>query len=211
MSLLTLPTELRLHIYSHLGADLNDGRAHHITRNSRPLPAICQASQQLRSESLPIYFAASFEFDPYITADRVQRWATIYTNENLSHMRTVQLNRHWQLPRPLRGQGHVGFYIKLIKRHGRWHCGGGTSPVVNDNRGLRNDSVQLLTSLIQGFLDARSERLIRDSLAPILRAADVVASHAIAIGMYNTPDVPCPQTETWKSMESEARRVLAVS
>ena len=189
MGLLDLPTELRIQILEHL-PDLSYGRHETVGPNVRITPAICRVSRVLREDALPIYAKTSsfiIQTDDCLNVinNRVQVWLQALGDVALSHVENLQLSRHWKIPRPSRWQGHVGFYVRLQLVDGAWQCTTGTYPIVNDMRGMRLESVDLLRHTVVQRLSQLSgspgERgLSRADVECIVDAMDVVASHPIS-------------------------------
>lgn len=190
-TLLSLPTELLLHILSFL-PDLHLTSTPTTIGPNIPLtPSICRASHTLRREARLLH-ASSKPF--VIQADeegtRVRAWTAALGDEALAKVTSLQLSRHWRVPRPERGEGHVGFYLRL-QRLGSdssgWSCARGTYPVVDDTRGLRAESVFVLREVVVRYLQRRGGQkgwgLSRRDVEFVLAAMEIVADHAI--GTYD--------------------------
>lgn len=120
MSLLGLPTELRLRIYEFL-PELQPERYETITAYSKLTPSICRACHILRRETLPVFsnnslFAMQIDDAGHIWNNRISRWLDALGSEAIGRIRSLQISRHWSLPRPMRWQGHVGFYLRVERR-----------------------------------------------------------------------------------------------
>ncbi|CAK3838271.1 Hypothetical predicted protein [Lecanosticta acicola] len=120
MSLLGLPTELRLRIYEFL-PELAPDRYETVTAYSKITPSICRVSRILRYETVPV-FASGSQFAVQIDDagdgwyDRLSCWLDALGPEAISRIRSLQISRHWCIPKPLRWQGHVGFYMRIEQR-----------------------------------------------------------------------------------------------
>lgn len=186
MTLLGLPTELRLRIYDYL-PDLQQDRYETVTAYSKLTPSICRTCRLLRRETLPVFagnslFAIQIDDAGDSWNKRLSTWLNALGPEAISRLRSVQISRHWSLPRPLRWQGHVGFYIRIEQRkpkkisskssvgstssfrpewnsrfvrpigEGSWNVTTGTYPIARDMRGMRLESVELLAEVIRHHL-----------------------------------------------------------
>jgi hypothetical protein len=188
MSLVELPTELRLHIFSFL-PELHYGRHETIGPNVRITPAISRVNRTFRSETLPVYARTSAfiihvddNLDP--SDNRVQIWLDALGEECLGEVQSLQLSRHWEMPRPSRWHGHVGFYVRLHIHDQKWQCAAGTYPIANDIRGMRLESVDFLQQVVSKRLrqvQARTrKRLSKVDVLFVLETMDIVASHPIS-------------------------------
>lgn len=121
MSLLSIPVELRLHIYSFL-PDLQPNNRHELRPNTRLTPSLTRVCQTIRHETLPI-FASNTSFniplDAQPTNASVQTWLSALGPRSIPKIRSLTISRHWSIPQPLRWQGHVGFYIRIERRKPR--------------------------------------------------------------------------------------------
>ncbi|KAK4501860.1 hypothetical protein PRZ48_007669 [Zasmidium cellare] len=120
MSLLSIPTELRLHIYTFL-PDLQP-TTHELRPNTKLTPSITRVCQTLRHEVLPI-FASNTTFHIPLGAQptslRLQTWLSALGPNSIPKIRSLTISRHWTIPQPLRWQRHVGFYVKIERRKPR--------------------------------------------------------------------------------------------
>ncbi|KAM3417659.1 hypothetical protein BST61_g5895 [Cercospora zeina] len=127
MSLLTLPAELRLRVYDYL-PDLQPNRIETLTAHSALTPAISRVNTLLRHETLSIFtsnstFTAALDDGAPFWPKRLTTWMNSLspplpsptTAAALSLIRSLQLSRHWNIPAPMRWQGHVGFYVRVEK------------------------------------------------------------------------------------------------
>ncbi|KAK5134866.1 hypothetical protein LTR08_005956 [Meristemomyces frigidus] len=189
MALLALPAELRLHIYDFL-PQLSPNQYETTSLDlTRQTPSICRASQQLRSETVPLYMANSeFAIQTNSTSRQEQNRALTWLHSlgtlGLPYIRNLQLNRHWSIRNPTRYEGHVGFYVRLQKADGAWQCTVGTYPVAKDTRGRRIESVELLhQALRRTVLDGIGERerqvLRVGDLRVAVESMGIVGSHPI--------------------------------
>ncbi|PPJ50444.1 hypothetical protein CBER1_05543 [Cercospora berteroae] len=116
MSLLTLPAELRLRIYDYL-PDLQPNRIETLTAYSKLTPAISRVNTLLRHETLGIFtssssFTIAMDDGHHFWLKRLTIWMNSLSPTPLSRVRSLQLSRHWNLPAPMRWQGHSGFYVR---------------------------------------------------------------------------------------------------
>ena len=188
MGLLDLPTELRLHIFEYL-PDLQYGRHETIGPNVRIVPEICRVNRILRAETLPLYARTSafiIHVDDNLgpSDDRVQIWLLALGEDYLCEVQSLQLSRHWELKRPSRWHGHIGFYVRLHVHEQHWKCAAGTYPIANDMRGMRRESVDLLQQIVTKRLkrvEGREKKgLSKDDVLFVLEGMDIVASHPIS-------------------------------
>ena len=188
MNLTELPTELRLHIFSFL-PELQYGRHETIGPNVRLTPAISRVNQTFRSETLPIYARTSAfiihvddNLDP--SDNRAGIWLDALGLECLCEVQSLQLSRHWQMARPSRWHGHVGFYVRLYTLEQKWQCAAGTYPIAKDVRGMRLESVDFLQQVVNKRLRLVQSRekkgLVKADLLFVLDTMDIVASHPIS-------------------------------
>ncbi|CAK1366198.1 hypothetical protein CB0940_09377 [Cercospora beticola] len=117
MSLLTLPAELRLRIYDYL-PDLQPNRIETLTAYSNLTLAISRVNTLLRYETLIIFtsnsnFTIAMDDGPQFWLKRLTTWMNSLSPIPLSRVRSLQLSRHWNIPAPMRWQGHSGFYIRM--------------------------------------------------------------------------------------------------
>ncbi|KAF2171076.1 hypothetical protein M409DRAFT_19048 [Zasmidium cellare ATCC 36951] len=121
MSLLSIPTELRLHIYTYL-PDLQPTNTHELRPNTKLTPSITRVCQTLRHESLPIYASNTtfnLPLDANSTTTGLQTWLSALGPRSIPKIRSLTISRHWSIPQPLRWQGHVGFYVRIERRKPR--------------------------------------------------------------------------------------------
>lgn len=205
MTLLQLPAELRLQIYECL-PELLAGRNETIAPTSRLTPAISRTNQQLRRETLPLYANAAFEIETNESRqarnDTLTVWLRALSPLALPHVQSLQLSRHWDILQPTRGEGHVGFYVRLQRAGHEWQCMTGTYPRVRDKRGMRHQSVELLQHIVrQNVLE---ETNLRDKSA--LAASDV---HSIiaAIGVVASNVIPFDDAAIVKAGQQRCREM----
>ena len=186
MGLLELPAELRISIYEFL-PDLAYGRTETIGPSVRLTPAICRVCRMLREEALPIYaktssFVIHVEPSP---KNRAQIWLQALGDRALNEVQDLHLSRDWNLGKPSRGQGHVGFYLRLQQISQTWRCTTGTYPTAHDIRGMRLESVELLHETVMQRLRHPSASggeigLSRLDIQFLVEAMGVVATHPIS-------------------------------
>ncbi|KAK4623326.1 hypothetical protein CLAFUW4_07512 [Fulvia fulva] len=185
MSLLSIPAELRIQIYEYL-PELQH-RHETISCYSKLTPPICQVNRTIRHETVPLIASnSSFLIDidgpPTFWNSRISTWLAALGPQSVSRVRSLQISRHWQIPLPMRGQGHVGFYVRLEQRkprrltskssvkstssfkpewndrfvlpmsEGMWEVTTGTYPFARDMRGMRLDSVEILAEVVRHHL-----------------------------------------------------------
>lgn len=222
-NLLSLPPELLSHILSFL-PDLLPTSNPTIVGPSTPLtPSICRASRALRREALPLY-ASSRSFviqtdEPCSHhEDRVHAWLDALGDEGVRFVRSLQLSMHWRLARPSRWMGHVGFYVRVQllggggRGAGEWKCERGTYPIVNDVRGMRLESVNLLQQVVGGrLLQAKDgvkgrRGLTRADVEFVVRAMEIVARHPIeAFDLEQSQEGRRGRRTVFEGMERELR------
>ncbi|KXT01434.1 hypothetical protein AC578_9543 [Pseudocercospora eumusae] len=231
MSLITIPPELRLRIYEYL-PDLQPNNLKNFTGHAALTPSTSRTCHLLRHETIPIYASNSqfiFNIDDAATlwSRGTRIWAQLlFNNDSLSRVRSIYLSQHWQIPQPMRWQGHVGFYLLLERRKtsepeessfpkawssrfvlaqtsGLWTVTTGTYPVSKDVRGMRLESVELLASTIRRhFSDSDSEGLVPDDIDFSLQAMNIVATHPVLdLGLQRRQDI-------WLSMEDKLHKLI---
>ena len=212
MGLLDLPTELRLHVFSFL-PELQYGRHETIGPNVRITPAISRVNQLFRSETLPLYARTSafiIHVDDNLdqSDNRVQLWLQALGAKCLSEVQSLQLSRHWEMQRPTRWHGHVGFYVRLHILEDKWQCTAGTYPIANDIRGMRLESVDFLQQIVTKrltLIQGREKKgLSGEDVLFVLETTNVVASHPIS--SFDTEQSEAGRRrrrEIWKNMENE--------
>lgn len=218
MSLLDLPAELRLRIYDYL-PELCSSRP---TVNSvHTTPAICRTSRQLHYETVPIYarnsrFLIQTDASTSYGVDRTTLWLRALGPCGIEHVRDLQLNCHWQIDKPNRWAGHVGFYVRLEKADHVWRCTTGTYPVSKDIRGMRQKSVELLRkTVLQNVLNLVAARekqgLVASDVELILEAMQVVGSHSLPASdmqLEHRDILSARSRSIWQDMD---RRLLALT
>ncbi|KAK5742601.1 hypothetical protein LTR17_003132 [Elasticomyces elasticus] len=192
MSLETLPVELRLQIYQHV-PELRPRRHETVAPHIALTPGICRASRWLRAETLPVYasdaqFSIQADEDAYPAGDRVAIWMRVL-GESLRHVRSVQLSRHWIMNRPTRGQGHVGFYLRLERIDGHWKLSTGTYPVANDLRAMRIGQVTLMNRVIQDTVVKGIESRPRKQPTRLDMERIAAAMRAVASRSFLAPSI----------------------
>jgi hypothetical protein len=212
MCLLDLPTELRLHIFSFL-ADLQYGRHETIGPSVRITPAISRVNQLFRSETLPLYaktsaFIIHVNDNLHQSDNRVQLWLQALGERCLAEVQSLQLSRHWEMQRPTRWHGHVGFYVRLHVLDNKWQCAAGTYPIANDVRGMRLESVDFLQHIVTKRLTQMQGRekkgLSREDVVFVLDTMNIVASHPIS--SFDTEQSEAGRRrrrEIWDDMEGK--------
>ncbi|WPG98168.1 Hypothetical protein R9X50_00095400 [Acrodontium crateriforme] len=211
MSLISLPAELRLQIYEYLPS-LATGRNDVIGPPFCQLtPAICRTCRQLRAETLSLY-ASGADFSMQSdngNDDYIRLWLQALGHSGIRQLRCISLYRHWTLSRPVRGEGHVGFYVRLEKLGGNWKCTTGTYPTARDMRGMRLESVELLQQVVQNTVLRHISTPIPEALAEVdfetlLKAADIVATHPIAAHDVEQSEAGRQQRSAiWTDMQSQ--------
>lgn len=192
MSLQSLPTEIRLEIYSYL-RDFSYGRQETICPKVRLTPAICRVSQQLREEALPLYAKTSSFIIQTDDDKRIQGWLQALRGTALSKVENLQLSKNWKIKLPTRGLGHVGFYVRMQMINRIWKCTVGTYPIANDMREMRLESVNLLRRVVVQRLRPsctcqEMKQLTREDVEFVDAAMAVVAYHPM-------PTFDTPQSE----------------
>lgn len=212
MGLLEIPTELRLHIFSYL-PDLQYGRHEAIGPNVRLTPSVCRVNRLFRSETLPLYARTSAfiihvddNLEPSAAGTRVQVWLQALGAEGLSEVQSLQLSRHWQVGRPSRWHGHVGFYVRLHVQDSKWKVTAGTYPIANDVRGMRLESVDFLQQVVRQRLaqiEGRERKgLDTGDVTFVLETMQIVASHPISsFDTEQSEDGKRRRREIWSDME----------
>ena len=234
-SLQTLPPELLTHILTFLPT-LNPHlpQTHIVGPSTLLTPPITRVCHALRHAALPLY-AANHNFSIQTDGtgareggggNRVQAWLDALGEGGVRKVRSVQLSRHWELPRPERGCGHVGFYVRVQfggeegiegagkapperRRGGMWRVAAGTYPVANDMRGMRLESVDLLRGVVQRRLRAlEGGGLGRRDVEFVVRAMEVVARHPIStFDMELSEQSRLARRRVWVEMEAELLRL----
>lgn len=136
MSLLDLPTELRLEILTYV-PDFTLGRPETIGPNIRLTPPICRVNRILREEALSLYaktghFIIHADDNSHNPNKRVQLWLQALGDEAIGQVQNLQLSKHWKGGLPTRWQGHHGFYARIRLLGREWRCDAGTYPIAND-------------------------------------------------------------------------------
>ena len=217
ISLLTLPTELRLQIYQYL-PQLLPGRHDSVGPHLAPTPPICRVNRLLKSETLPLYaanthFAIQADEDAYPEGDRVSLWL-LALGDCVKHVQSFQLSRHWKFALPTRGQGHVGFYLRLQFEGGEWGCRAGTYPIAKDSRGLRAESVELLQSVLREkvvkvLMLRETKQLCTADVKLVATAMDIVATHPVS--PFDTEQSEPGRQRRRKAWSEMERKLLALS
>lgn len=165
--------------------------------------------------------------------NRVRAWLdALGSDAVVGKVRCLQLSRHWVLPRPRRGEGHVGFYVRMQVLEGArglegdglvagrsamaraWSCTAGTYPFANDRRGLRAESVDLLRRVVLQRLARGDEHgagsagmakgLSRADVEFVVRAMETVATHPIdPFDTEQTEQGRRARRKAWEGMESK--------
>ncbi|KAK4543124.1 hypothetical protein LTR36_005901 [Oleoguttula mirabilis] len=212
MGLLDLPAELRLRIYDYL-PELCPDRQGSVAPNFNT-PAVCRASRQLHNETLPIYAGNShfeIEIDESMNdqASRMTSWLRALGPLGVGHVRSLQLNCHWDIRQPIRWQGHVGFYIRLVKANDAWQCTAGTYPFARDTRDMRLQSVELVQHVVKQEvlqpIATRDKQALRCSDVELAVAAmGIVASHPISTSDTEQGELGrTRRREIWLDMEGQ--------
>ncbi|KAF2212037.1 hypothetical protein CERZMDRAFT_97953 [Cercospora zeae-maydis SCOH1-5] len=197
MSLLTLPAELRLRIYDYL-PDLQPKRIESLTAHSALTPPISRVNTLLRHETLSIFtsnssFTAAMDDGAQFWLKRLTTWMnSLSPTASLSRIRSLQLSRHWNIPAPMRWQGHVGFYVRVERpRPKRATTTTTTKPASSSS----SSSIAISTSSsTDSFPSAWSDRFVR----PIREAG----SWTVTAGTY-------PVSKDIRGMRRESVEVLA--
>lgn len=212
MGLLEIPTELRLHIFSFL-PELRYGRHETIGCGVRITPAIARVNQLFRTETLPLYAKTSafiIHVDDNLDAsdNRVQLWLQALGEKCLPEVQSLQLSRHWEMKRPTRWHGHVGFYVRVYIFEGKWQCAAGTYPIANDIRGMRLESVDFLQQVVDKrlrLIQGREKKGLRkEDVMFVLQTMDIVASHPIS--SFDTEQSEAGRKrrrDVWNDMEAK--------
>ena len=220
-----LPPELQIHILTFIPT-LQPSPSHSDTHlhPSHPLtPPICRVSHSLRHEALALY-ASNHAFS-FQRGDGLATWLEVMEGAGVLGRiwRGVMLSEDWRVERPERGERHVGFYVRVEfpaasgSGDGGWEARvtTGTSPVVNDTRGMRFESVSLLRDIIAVYL-----RRLRDSgrglgradVDFVVHAMGVVARHPIpAYDLEQSEQGRQARRRVWEGMERELRGLLGES
>ncbi|KAF2766800.1 hypothetical protein EJ03DRAFT_259583, partial [Teratosphaeria nubilosa] len=210
--LLHLPAELRLRIYDFL-PDLWPGRHEVVGGSINITPPICRTCTLLRTETVPV-FAGNAHFA--IQAARpdiettVRRWLCEIGPAGVKKLQSLQWRCHWNLAMPTRGEGHVGFYLRLERTaEDQWLCATGTSPIARDSRGMRLESVELLRDTAKQHLGStmltrKHHHLTAPDILRMLEAVRIVADHPMPAFDPDRSDLArqC-RHDIWSSMERE--------
>jgi len=209
---LLLPAEVRLRVYDFL-PELASGRHEIVTLDTVLTPAICRVNKLLRRETLPLYagnchFAIQIDGAQVRDGNVISAWLEQLEPSGLKSVTSVQLSCHWRVPQPTRWQGHVGFYVRLEVLDDRWQCTTGTYPIVNDMRGMRSESVELLKHILDqhvGEVNVREDRvLLPADVEAVARAMEIVASHPIsAFDTEQSETGRKRRREIWLGMEQD--------
>lgn len=244
MPLLDLPPELLIHILSFvpkLHPDTGIETLNNVTIGHKYdlTPPICRVCHTVRREALPLYVknSAFATYADYEVGHAVTAWLDALGSEGVRYVRSWQRSQVWRVERPERGQGHVGFYVKMVwvsERSGadgeapsrtakgtgeEWRCTTGTSPVVNDVRGMRLESVNLLRRVVEQRLRSRQlsrpsendlggQGLRREDVEFVVQAMEIVAKHPIeAMDLEQSEQGRMARRREWESMEQELERL----
>lgn len=209
---LLLPAEVRLHVYDFL-PELAIGRHEIVTSDTFLTPAICRVNKLLRIETLPLYagnchFVIQVDGPQMPNGNAISTWLEQLELTGLKSVTSVQLSCHWRLPQPTRWQGHVGFYVRLEVREGRWQCTTGTYPIVKDMRGMRSESVELLKYVLdQNVRDVNVREdsgLLPADVDAVARAMEIVAKHPMsAFDTEQSEPGRRRRVEIWSEMERD--------
>lgn len=212
-SLQALPPELIAHILTH-GADFQPNRSLITIGPNIPLtPPTSRVSHVLRQESLLLYAKTqSFAIQTDGPTDRVHAWLDALGPEAVAKVTRLHLSAHWRLARPSRGEGHVGFYVRLLWLDARrtWSVSAGTYPIANDRRGMRVESVELLRRAVEERLSRQGKGLSREGVEFVVRAMDVVAGRPVeGVGMEESEEGRMARRRIWEDMEGELSGLVA--
>lgn len=206
MSLLDLPTELRMQIFEYL-PDLRYGREETIGPNIRLTPPICRVCRLLKYETLPLYAKTSSFVIQTDTNKRLEVWLQALGDVGLSNVENLQLSKNWKIKTPVAGQRQIGFYLRLRMIRNIWNVTAGTYPRANDMSGMRLESVDLLRHIMMRRLRPPSawiekKILTRRDLDFIVAAMEVVASHPIpSFDTEQSEWARRARRQVWDSME----------
>ncbi|KXT15746.1 hypothetical protein AC579_1517 [Pseudocercospora musae] len=220
-------------IYEYL-PDLQLNNLRNFSGHTSLTPPISRTSHLLRQETIPIYARNSqfiFNIDDASTlwCRGTKIWAYLLLNhDSLTRVRSIYLSQHWEIPHPMRWQGHVGFYLLLERRKtstssmtaepfpkawssrfvlaqtsGLWTVTTGTYPVSKDVRGMRLESVELLASTIRKHFDeSDAEGLGPDDMKFLMQAMDIVATHPVLdLGLQRRQDI-------WLNLEEKLNKLI---
>lgn len=226
-----LPPELQIHILTCIPTlqSLPSRSDEHLNPGSPLTPLICRVSHFLRREALALYVKNhSFSFPPSNQrGEGFGTWLDVMDGAGILEKiwRGMMLSEDWKVERPERGERHVGFYVRID--FGSGSGGGhmadegkgrqvqvktGTSPVVNDPRGMRFESVNLLRDIIVTYLRQRGDPakgLGRQDVEFVVQAMGVVARHPIAaFDLEQSEHGRQARRRVWEAMERELKGLL---